>query len=80
METLPLQDGRILEYTVRGPERGPLVLFHHGMPGSAVPMGSVFDSAIDKGYRVVTYSRPGYGARPRRPAVRSPAPPRSAAS
>lgn len=62
METLRLQDGRMLEYTVRGPERGPLVLFHHGMPGSAVPMGSVFDSAIDRGYRVVTYSRPGYGA------------------
>jgi hypothetical protein len=44
MELLHLGDGRVLEFAVRGPEHGPVVLFHHGMPGSAVPLGSVFDS------------------------------------
>ncbi|WP_225891401.1 alpha/beta fold hydrolase [Streptomyces dioscori] len=62
MELLHLGEGRVLEFTVRGPEDGPVVLFHHGMPGSAVPMDSVLDSVTGKGYRVVTYSRPGYGA------------------
>lgn len=60
-QSLHLQDGRVLEFAVRGPERGPVVLFHHGMPGSAIPMDSVLDSATDRGYRVVTYSRAGYG-------------------
>ncbi|MFG2517379.1 alpha/beta fold hydrolase [Streptomyces sp. NPDC048584] len=62
MESLHLEGGRVLEFAVRGPERGPAVLFHHGMPGSAVPMDSVFASAIERGYRLVTYSRAGYGA------------------
>ncbi|WP_254406349.1 alpha/beta fold hydrolase [Streptomyces sp. AC627_RSS907] len=61
MQSMYLQDGRVLEFAVRGPERGPAVLFHHGMPGSAVPMDSVLDSVTDRGYRVVTYSRAGYG-------------------
>ncbi|MFI1408465.1 alpha/beta fold hydrolase [Streptomyces sp. NPDC020707] len=62
MELLHLGKDRVLEFTVRGPENGPVVLFHHGMPGSAVPMDSVLDSVTGKGYRVVTCSRPGYGA------------------
>ncbi|MFE5114052.1 alpha/beta fold hydrolase [Streptomyces sp. NPDC056663] len=62
MELLDLGEGRVLEFAVRGPEHGPVVLFHHGMPGSAVPLDSVFDSATGRGYRVVTYSRAGYGA------------------
>lgn len=61
-ESLRLKDGRVLEFAVRGPDHGPVVLFHHGMPGSAVPMESVSGSATDRGYRVVTYSRAGYGA------------------
>ncbi|MFE2337815.1 alpha/beta fold hydrolase [Streptomyces coelicoflavus] len=61
LESLVLKDGRVLEFAVQGPEHGPVVLFHHGMPGSAVPMESVFGSATDRGYRIVTYSRPGYG-------------------
>ncbi|MQY40852.1 Non-heme chloroperoxidase [Streptomyces sp. RB17] len=62
MKSLRLPDGRVLEFTVQGPKDGPLVLFHHGMPGSAVPMATVLDSVTDRGYRVVTYSRAGYGA------------------
>ncbi|WP_413760677.1 alpha/beta fold hydrolase [Streptomyces sp. MMBL 11-3] len=62
LELLHLGKDRVLEFTVRGPQDGPVVLFHHGMPGSAVPMDSVLDSVTGKGYRVVTCSRPGYGA------------------
>lgn len=62
LESLDLGGGRVLEYAVRGEEDGPVVLFHHGMPGSAVPVGSFFHSATERGYRIVTYSRPGYGA------------------
>ncbi|MFI6309984.1 alpha/beta fold hydrolase [Nocardia fusca] len=32
------------------------------MPGSAVPMGAVLDSMTERGFRVITYSRAGYGA------------------
>ncbi|MFF9490071.1 alpha/beta fold hydrolase [Streptomyces sp. NPDC014676] len=61
LQSMYLQDGRVLEFAVRGPEHGPVVLFHHGMPGSAIPMDSILDSVTDRGYRVVTYSRAGYG-------------------
>ncbi|GAA2331989.1 alpha/beta hydrolase [Streptomyces kunmingensis] len=66
-ELLHLGEGRVLEFTERGPRSGPVVLFHHGMPGSALPMDSVLDSATERGYRVITYSRPGYGGSTRAP-------------
>lgn len=62
MQLLRLPDGRELEYETRGPSTGPVVLFHHGMPGSAVPMDTVLGSMTERGYRVITYSRAGYGA------------------
>ncbi|MGW2092253.1 alpha/beta fold hydrolase [Promicromonospora sukumoe] len=62
MPLFRLPDGRDLEYEVRGPVSGPVVLFHHGMPGSAVPMDTVLESMTQRGYQVVTYSRGGYGA------------------
>ncbi|MET9241319.1 alpha/beta fold hydrolase [Nonomuraea sp. NPDC003709] len=59
---LRLPDGRDLEYEVQGPNTGPVVLFHHGMPGSAVPMDTVLGSMTERGFRIITYSRAGYGA------------------
>jgi pimeloyl-ACP methyl ester carboxylesterase len=61
MPLFQLPNGRDLEYEVRGPVSGPVVLFHHGMPGSAVPMDTVLGSMTQSGYQVVTYSRAGYG-------------------
>lgn len=61
MQRVQLPDGRHLEYEVQGPDTGPVVLFHHGMPGSAVPMDSVSRPMTERGYRVVTFSRAGYG-------------------
>lgn len=62
MPLLRLPDGRDLEYELNGPSTGPAVLFHHGMPGSAVPMDTVLGSMTGHGFRVITYSRAGYGA------------------
>ncbi|NKE61966.1 alpha/beta hydrolase [Lentzea sp. PSKA42] len=61
MPLFRLPDGRDLEYEISGPSTGPAVVFHHGMPGSAVPMPTVLDSITERGFRVVTYSRAGYG-------------------
>jgi pimeloyl-ACP methyl ester carboxylesterase len=72
MPLFRLPDGRDLEYEVSGPSTGHVVVFHHGMPGSSVPMPTVLDSMTERGFRVVTYSRAGYGAS-------SPAPGRSVA-
>lgn len=62
LEQLRLHDGRVVEFAVRGPQDGPVVFLQHGMPGSAVPMDTVSGSAVERGYRVITYSRAGYGA------------------
>jgi pimeloyl-ACP methyl ester carboxylesterase len=72
MPLFRLPDGRDLEYEVSGSGSGRTVVFHHGMPGSAVPMPAVLDSITARGFRVVTYSRAGYGGS-------SPAPGRSVA-
>jgi pimeloyl-ACP methyl ester carboxylesterase len=72
MPLFRLPDGRDLEYEVFGPSAGEAVLFHHGMPGSAVPIPTALDSITERGFRVITYSRAGYGAS-------SPAPGRSVA-
>ncbi|APU17799.1 MULTISPECIES: alpha/beta fold hydrolase [Actinoalloteichus] len=61
MQLMRLSDGRDLEYEISGPEVGPVVLVHHGMPGSAVPMGTILDPLIERGYRMLTYSRAGHG-------------------
>lgn len=62
MRLLRLPDGRDLEYERQGSDTGPAVLFHHGMPGSAVPMDSVLASLTGRGFQVITSSRAGYGA------------------
>ena len=61
MTFVSLPDGRSLDIDVAG-EDGPVVLFHHGTPGSCVPFRAMRDAVITLGGRFVTYSRPGYGA------------------
>lgn len=56
-----LSDGRVLEALSEGDRAGLLLVFHHGSPGAAVPFAA-FDRAADqRGIRLVTYSRPGFG-------------------
>jgi pimeloyl-ACP methyl ester carboxylesterase len=55
--------GRRLEGFVAGAEKGPVVLMHHGTPGSGTRIWPPHEQlARERGLRVVEYSRPGAGA------------------
>jgi hypothetical protein len=53
--------GRLSDVRVTGPEDGPVLVFHHGTPGSASGYRVVEGPAHERGLRVVWMSRPGYG-------------------
>lgn len=55
-------DGRRLEYLTGGDEDGFPFLFHRGTPSAALVFGPMWRAAERAGLRLVTYSRPGYGA------------------
>jgi pimeloyl-ACP methyl ester carboxylesterase len=59
--TVPLPDGRALEAIDEGDPDGALVVFHHGSPGAAVPFEPFDRAAAERGIRLVTYSRAGFG-------------------
>ena len=61
-------DGRPLEILTGGASDGFPLLFHGGTPSAAVPYDAMSRTAEQAGLRLVTYSRPGYGASPPRPA------------
>lgn len=54
--------GRVLDVIVSGPDDGLPLVFHHGTPMSNVQFQPFVDAALERGLRMVTYSRPGYGA------------------
>jgi pimeloyl-ACP methyl ester carboxylesterase len=62
MPTITLPDGRDLELEVTGPADGDLLLFHHGTPGASSQLEQFARQAHERGLRLVTWSRPGYGA------------------
>jgi pimeloyl-ACP methyl ester carboxylesterase len=59
---VPTADGRTLEVLVAGPQDGFPLVFHHGTPQGAVPFPVLERPAAERGLRVVSYSRPGYGS------------------
>jgi pimeloyl-ACP methyl ester carboxylesterase len=59
--TVPTPDGRDLEVLDAGPRDGFPLVFHHGTPQGAVPLGIVERPAAERNLRVISYSRPGYG-------------------
>lgn len=68
--TLRLPDARDLEIRVVGPQDGPLLVFHHGSPGAAVPFPTLERAATERGLRLASFSRPGFGGSSRRPGRR----------
>jgi pimeloyl-ACP methyl ester carboxylesterase len=60
--TIELGDGRTLEAISEGDPDGTLLVFHHGSPGAAVPFAAFDEAAAERGIRLVTYSRPGFGS------------------
>jgi pimeloyl-ACP methyl ester carboxylesterase len=65
--TLGLPDGRHLDIEISGPADGLPLVFHHGTPGSVRRFGVVERAAHERGLRLVTFSRPGYGDSTRLP-------------
>jgi len=62
-----LPDGRRLAMRVSGPADGFPLVFHHGTPGAATPVRALERAAHERGLRLVTTSRPGYGDSSRQP-------------
>lgn len=65
--TIPTPDGRTLEVLDAGPADGFPLVYHHGTPQGAVPFPTLERAAANHGLRVISYSRPGYGASSPRP-------------
>jgi pimeloyl-ACP methyl ester carboxylesterase len=63
---LLLADGRHLDVLESGPQDGPVLIFHHGTPGSSIPFRHMAAAAERLGLRLVTTSRSGYGDSTRR--------------
>ena len=62
MSSITLPDGRLLDVRVSGPTDGVPLVFHHGTPGSCIPLTPIERSVHQHGLRLVSASRPGYGA------------------
>jgi pimeloyl-ACP methyl ester carboxylesterase len=58
---IPTPDGRQLEVRIVGPERGRILLFHHGSPGAGLPSPTWIAAAAERDLRYVCIVRPGYG-------------------
>lgn len=62
IENFTLPDGRTLEFLTGGDPDGFPFVFHFGTPTAVVDHAPVSDTVARAGLRLVSYSRPGYGA------------------
>jgi pimeloyl-ACP methyl ester carboxylesterase len=69
-DQLQLPDGRRLDFAVSGPSGGVPLVFHHGTPGAATQLRSMRRASQERGLRLVTFSRAGYGGSTRQPGRR----------
>jgi pimeloyl-ACP methyl ester carboxylesterase len=53
--------GRVLRVREAGEPGGAVVMYFHGTPGSRLDLGFGEHLAADRGVRLVTFDRPGYG-------------------
>jgi pimeloyl-ACP methyl ester carboxylesterase len=63
---LVLADGRTLDLRVVGPGGAPVLVYVHGTPSSGAAPTALVSAAVDRGLRVVSWSRPGYATSSRR--------------
>jgi pimeloyl-ACP methyl ester carboxylesterase len=54
-------DGRTLAVLEAGEPDGPAVVAHHGSPGAGRLFRTEVESAQERGLRLITYDRPGFG-------------------
>ncbi|NNU27211.1 alpha/beta fold hydrolase [Isoptericola sediminis] len=65
---IDLPDGRVLVgHDTGGPDGAPVLVWHHGSPQSGELLAPVVRAASDRGIRVVSTARAGYGGSTRRP-------------
>jgi pimeloyl-ACP methyl ester carboxylesterase len=64
---LVLADGRELDFAVTGPASGTPLVLHNSTPGSVVQYPAIQKAAHERGLRLMTFSRPGYGRSTRLP-------------
>ncbi|HET7899689.1 MAG TPA: alpha/beta fold hydrolase, partial [Candidatus Nanopelagicales bacterium] len=67
MTAFPLGDGRVLDLRVDGPDDAPALVYVHGTPSCALIPDDLGRAALDRGMRVVSWSRPGYDRSTRAP-------------
>jgi pimeloyl-ACP methyl ester carboxylesterase len=68
LATLPLEGGGSLEFCVSDPAGvSDRLVFHVGSPCAAVLLPHITEAAAQRGIRIVTYSRGGYGGSTRSP-------------
>ena len=58
---MTLVDGRRLAFTDLGDASGPAVMYFHGAPTSRLDLVAYEECFVDRGVRVVSPDRPGYG-------------------
>src|SRR3954447_463967 len=65
---VPGAGGRSIEVLTAGDPEGVALLFHGGSPSAVAEFAMLDDVAAELGLRLISYSRPGYGASTPRPA------------
>jgi pimeloyl-ACP methyl ester carboxylesterase len=55
-------DGRILAVVEAGDPDGPAIVAHHGSPGCGLLFRTELESAQQRGLRLISYDRPGFGS------------------
>jgi pimeloyl-ACP methyl ester carboxylesterase len=65
-QQLRLKDGRIVEYLVSGTDDGVSIVWLHGTPGSYIIDPTLKVAIKNKGVKIITLSRAGYGGSSRK--------------
>jgi pimeloyl-ACP methyl ester carboxylesterase len=60
-------DGRILDVYLEGPEGAVPLLFHNGTPSTGLLYPPFVEAAVQRGLRMASFSRAGYGTSTRNP-------------